>query len=157
VVSFVVFYEWGFGMPPHGFLHSLLRYYGLELHHLTPSGVLHIAAFVILCEAYLGIDPDFDLWNYFFRVRRPLDPEAELMISGGMIIHVKSGHGVDPYPEILMAMSMKGWWKKWFYLRNDPSVLLPMFTGIHPIPLPSWGDGVATNDLGKLQPLREAL
>jgi hypothetical protein len=61
VVSFVAFYERGFSMPPHRFLHSLLRYYDLEVHHLTPSGVLHIAAFVTLCEAYLGIDPEIDL------------------------------------------------------------------------------------------------
>jgi hypothetical protein len=42
VVSFVAFYERGFGTPSHQFLHSLLWYYGLELHSLTPSGVLHI-------------------------------------------------------------------------------------------------------------------
>jgi hypothetical protein len=75
----------------------------------------------------------------------------------GTIIHVKSGHGVDPYPEIPMPRSMKGWQKKWFYLRNDVSALLPVFTGSYHVPLPSWGDGVARNDLGKLQPLREAL
>jgi hypothetical protein len=46
----------------------LLRYYDLELHHQTPLGVLHIAAFVTLREAYLGIDPELDLWKYFFRV-----------------------------------------------------------------------------------------
>jgi hypothetical protein len=57
VVSFVVFYERQFAMPPHRFLCLLLQYYNLELHHLTPSGVLHIVTFVTLCEAYLGIDP----------------------------------------------------------------------------------------------------
>jgi hypothetical protein len=70
VVSFVAFYERGFGTPLHRFLHSLLRYYGLRLHHLTPSGVLHIAALMTLGEAYLGIDPELDLWKYFFRVQR---------------------------------------------------------------------------------------
>jgi hypothetical protein len=85
MVSYVAFYEQGFGMPPHWFLCSLLRYYGLELDHRTPSGVLHIAAFMTLCEAYLGIDPKLDLWKYF-RVRRPQDPEAELMIYEGMVI-----------------------------------------------------------------------
>jgi hypothetical protein len=45
----VSFYDWGFDTPPQRFLHSLLRYYSLELHHLTPSGVLHIAVFVTLC------------------------------------------------------------------------------------------------------------
>jgi hypothetical protein len=81
VVSFVAFYEQGFGTPSHRFLHLLSRHYGLELHHLTPSGVLHIVAFVTLCEAYLGIDPEFDLWNYIVHVWRPQDPEAKMMIS----------------------------------------------------------------------------
>jgi hypothetical protein len=97
VDSFVEFYERGFGMPPHQFLHSLLRYYDLELHHLIPLGVVHIAAFITLCEAYLGINPELDLWKYFFRVRRLYDPKAELTISGGAVIHVKAGHRVDPY------------------------------------------------------------
>jgi hypothetical protein len=60
VVSFMAFYEQGFGTPPQRFHRSLLRHYGLELHDLTPRGVLHIAAFVTQCEA-LGIDPNFDL------------------------------------------------------------------------------------------------
>jgi hypothetical protein len=95
VVSFTTFYEWGFSMLSHQFIHLLLRYYGLELHHLTPSGVLHIVAFMTLCETYLGIDPDLDLWKYFFHVWRPQDPKVELTTSGGVVIHVKSGHGVD--------------------------------------------------------------
>jgi hypothetical protein len=86
MVSFTMFYEWGFSMPPHWFLCSLLRYYGLELHHLTPSGILHITAFMTLCEDDLGIDREFDLWKYFFRIQRSQDPEAELTISGGMVI-----------------------------------------------------------------------
>jgi hypothetical protein len=95
VVSFVVFYEWGFGTPPHQFLHLLLWYYDLDLHHLTPSVVLHIAAFMTLCEAYLGIDPEIDLWKYFFCVHHPHDPKAELTTSGGAVICVKAGHGVS--------------------------------------------------------------
>jgi hypothetical protein len=82
VVSFLAFYEQGFGVLLHRFLRSLLQYYGLELHHLTPSGVLHIVAFMTLCEAYLGINPNFVLWNYLFCVWHPQDPEVELMISG---------------------------------------------------------------------------
>jgi hypothetical protein len=81
VVPFIAFYERGFRAPPHQFLWSLLHYYGLELHHLTPSGVLHIMAFMTLCEAYLGIDLNLDLWKYFFRVHRSQDPKVELMTS----------------------------------------------------------------------------
>jgi hypothetical protein len=92
---------------------------------------------VILCEAYLEIDPDFNLWNYFFRVCHSQDPEVELMISGRAVILVKLGHRVDPYPKVPMPRSMRGWQKKWLYLRNDASAPLLVFTGSRPIPLPS--------------------
>jgi hypothetical protein len=68
IVVCAVFYERGFGVPLHQFPHLLLQFYGLKLRHLTPSGVLHIAVFVTLCEAYMGIEPHFDLWNYLFCV-----------------------------------------------------------------------------------------
>jgi hypothetical protein len=61
-----------------------------------------------LSEAFLGIDPKIDLWKYFFHVRHPQDPEAELMISKGMVIHVKARHGVDPYLENLHAQIDEG-------------------------------------------------
>jgi hypothetical protein len=120
-----------------------MQHYDLELHNLTPWGVLHIMIFMTLCEAYLGIDPHFDLWKYFFRFRRTQDPDVELTISGGTVIHVKFGHDVDPYFNIPMPRSMKGWWKKWFYLRNDASTPLLLITGKSPIPLPTWGYKVA--------------
>jgi hypothetical protein len=42
LISVVAFHERGLRLLPHEFLHELLIYYGLESHHLTPSGVLHI-------------------------------------------------------------------------------------------------------------------
>jgi hypothetical protein len=141
MVSFVAFYEWRFGMSSHWFLRSLLQHYGLELHNLTPSRVLHMAAFATLCEAYLGIDPQFDLWNYFFCVRCLQDLDAGLMVSGGAVIHVKSGHGLDPYFNIPMPRSMKGWQKKWFYMRNTDSAPLPTISGCAPFPYHLGGRG----------------
>jgi hypothetical protein len=67
VVACAAFYERGFGVRAHQFLHSFLQFYALELHHLTTSGILHMVALVTLCEAYMGIEPHFNLWNYFFR------------------------------------------------------------------------------------------
>jgi hypothetical protein len=46
-----------------------LQFYSLELHHLTPLGILHIAGFVTLYRAYMGVEPHFNLWNYFFHTR----------------------------------------------------------------------------------------
>jgi hypothetical protein len=132
----VAFYEWGFGVPSHRFLCLLLQFYGLELHHLTPSGILHIAVFVTLCEAYMGIEPHFDLWNYFFRAWLWPGSDAEAVVWGSVDIFVRSGSGIDPYFCFPMSDPLIGCRKVWFFLRNDVDAPLPTFTGCRPIPQP---------------------
>jgi hypothetical protein len=90
VVACSTFYERGFGAPPHRFLYLLLQFYGLELHHLTPSGNMHIATFITLCETYMGIEPHFNVWNYFFHVRLRSDSDAEAMVWGYADIYVRT-------------------------------------------------------------------
>ena len=68
VMSFAHFHERGLATPAHKFLQGLLHYYKVELQHLNPNGIQHIAAFVAMCEGFLGIGPHFDLWRYFFAV-----------------------------------------------------------------------------------------
>ena len=41
-------------------------FWGIQLHHLTPDSILHIAIFVQLCEAFFGIYPHFDLFKSLF-------------------------------------------------------------------------------------------
>ena len=67
-MSFAHFHERGFTIPAHKFLRGLLDYYKVELQHLTPNGVQHIAVFIALCEGFLGISLHFDLWRYLFAV-----------------------------------------------------------------------------------------
>ena len=62
VVSFLTFHERGLGYPVHWFLCGLLNEWGRELQHLNPTGLLHIAGFVTVCEAFLGMEPH----AYFF-------------------------------------------------------------------------------------------
>jgi hypothetical protein len=47
----------------------------MELHHLTPSGILHMTVFMSLCEAFIGIEPHLNLWSYLFQaqMRQGLD------------------------------------------------------------------------------------
>ena len=61
IVVFTSFYERRFAMPAHDFLRGLLFFYGLELIHLNPNSILHGSIYIHLCEAFLGIDPHFDL------------------------------------------------------------------------------------------------
>ena len=66
VVSFLAFHERGLGYPAHWFLRGLLNEWGLELQHLNPTGVLHIAGFITVCEAFLGMEPHVDFFRWMF-------------------------------------------------------------------------------------------
>jgi uncharacterized membrane protein YjjP (DUF1212 family) len=34
----------------------------IQIHHLNPNSIAHVAIFVHLCEAFLGIEPNFALF-----------------------------------------------------------------------------------------------
>ena len=46
----------------HPLLRWLLYYYGLHLCNLTPEGILHLLVFIMLCEGFLAIPAQYDLW-----------------------------------------------------------------------------------------------
>ena len=69
MVSFLTFHERGLGYPTHWFLHGLLNEWGLELQHLNPTRVLHIAGFVTICEAFLEMEPHADFFRWLFSRR----------------------------------------------------------------------------------------
>jgi hypothetical protein len=115
-----------------------------------------MVAFVTLCETYMGIEPHFNLWNYF-HVWLQWGSSEELVALGSVDIFVRSGRGVDPYFHLPTSSLPNGWWKVWFFLRNDIDALLPMFTGSHPVPQPNWGYSVTQKDLRRLHPLREVI
>ena len=62
VVSFAGFYSFGFGVTIDPLLQWLLYYYGICLHDLTPEEILHLSVFIMLCEGFLGIPINYDLW-----------------------------------------------------------------------------------------------
>jgi hypothetical protein len=108
----------------------------LELHHLTPSGILHIAAFITLCEDYMGIEPHFNLWNYFFCIRlwSDLDPEATMLSC--VDVYVRPGQGVDPYFRLSVSNPPVAWLGGWLFLQNNAKAPLPGVTGRCPAAQP---------------------
>jgi lysozyme family protein len=53
------------GQPLHA---RLLHYYKVELHHLAPNAISQAAIFAAVCEGYLGMEPQWNLWLHLFRV-----------------------------------------------------------------------------------------
>ena len=66
VVSFLAFHEHGLGYLAHWFLRGLLNEWGLELQHLNSMGVLHVAGFITIYEAFLGMEPHADFFRRLF-------------------------------------------------------------------------------------------
>jgi hypothetical protein len=88
-VMFLAFLLRGLSLLAHEFLHGLLFVYDVQLHQLTPNSLLHIACFITLCKAFLGIDPHWVLRKFLFRLC-PSGSLAKIPELGGAIISVRS-------------------------------------------------------------------
>jgi hypothetical protein len=66
VVSFTCFHERGFAAPASRFMRALCHHYGMELHNFAPNAISQAATFVGVCEGYLGILVNWDLWIHLF-------------------------------------------------------------------------------------------
>jgi hypothetical protein len=76
VVSFMAFHERGFDVPASHFMQALLHYYKVELHHLTPNSILQAAIFAVVCEGYLGMEPQW-MWLHLFRAEHFTEKAGE--------------------------------------------------------------------------------
>jgi hypothetical protein len=114
---FLAFLLHGFSLPDHKFLCGFLFVYGEQLHQLMLNSLLHITCFIMLCEAFLGVEPHWVLWKYLFRLR-PSGSKDEIPKLGGAIVSVRSE---SQYLAFKMAESVQGWRQKWFYIKEQKS------------------------------------
>jgi hypothetical protein len=152
-VVFADFFERGFSVPTHPFFRRLLGYYGLQLHHLNPNGILHISVFITLCEAYLGIVPHLGLWKWLYCVRpvSKRDPNNGsntcACAIGGACIQLRPK---TQYVSILPRTSNKGWQSRWFYCRNEKPSLPDFVAGHCPVKLPSWTNPPTADEMAEV-------
>jgi hypothetical protein len=66
VVSFVRHHEHGFAAPTSCFMRGLCYHYGVELHNFASNAISQAATFVGVCEGFLGIPENWDLWVHLF-------------------------------------------------------------------------------------------
>jgi hypothetical protein len=45
---------------------GLCYHYGVELHNFAPNAISQAATFVVVCEVFLGIPANWDLWVHLF-------------------------------------------------------------------------------------------
>ena len=98
----------GFGLPVSGFLLSFLEFYHLQPHHITPNTMMLLAAFVTMCEGYLGILPTIELWGAFFYTKLGTSAK-EKAAQCGAFIAVRQPSSKNAFPPIKLPQSVKMW------------------------------------------------
>jgi hypothetical protein len=129
VVSFIRFHERGFAAPASRFMRALCYHYGMELHNFTPNAISQAATFVGVCEGFLGIPVNWDLWVHLFRaeLHTLTTPEPKIrrvVRAGGMTIALRNTRR-ELYIPCIMTSNNAKWERGWFYLRNDGAGLPP--------------------------------
>ena len=77
---------------------------------MNPNKIYHIAAFIAMCEGYLGIEPHFELWRYFFSISliKKKERGRETLVPMGCVgIHLW-GQRVAEYMPCQLSRSNKG-------------------------------------------------
>jgi hypothetical protein len=129
VVSFIHFHERGFAAPVSRFMRALCYHYGVELQNFTPNAISQAATFVGVCEGFLGIPVNWDLWVHLFRaeLQTLMTPEPKIcraVRAGGMTIAARNTRR-ELYIPCTMTSNNAEWERGWFYLRNDDAGLPP--------------------------------
>jgi hypothetical protein len=132
IVSFMRFHERSFTAPASRFLRGLCYHYGVELQNFTPNAISQAATFVGVCEGFLGIPVNWDLWVHLFRAELHTLPTSEPRTrraarAGSLGLAMRSSRR-EEYIPCTMTSNNADWERGWFYLRNaEPG--LPPYTG----------------------------
>jgi hypothetical protein len=133
VVSFVRYHERGFNAPASTFMRAMCYHYGVELHNFAPNAISQATTFVGVCEGYLGIPVNWELWVHLFCGDLVTQPTSEprtrrAVRAGGMSLALR-GQLKDTYIPCTMTTNNAGWQRGWFYLRNAEPGLPPTPAG----------------------------
>jgi hypothetical protein len=136
------YFQRRFCLPVCDFFHGLLNHYQIELVHLNTNFILQIVVFVHLCEAFLGIPPNFPLFkNYFFLKYQSSAAKRKVIRGVGFQTRPRAG-----FLDLPWKTSFRGWHRTWFYYKNhEPS--LPPFVGRLPEFQGTWSEDLTPLEL----------
>jgi hypothetical protein len=129
VVSFIRHHERGFTTPVSHFMNGLFHHYGVELHNFAPNAISQAVTVVGVCEGFLGIPVNSDLWVHLFRVELHTltthEPRVRRAVRAvGLSISLRDSRR-EFYIPCTMTSNNAEWERGWFYLRNDGPGLSP--------------------------------
>jgi hypothetical protein len=113
----VVFYDHfprGFALPASSFLRQFLDHFHLQPHHLGANPMMTLAVFAALCEAYLGIWPNVELFRrlIYFKTQTA---ETIPVVCGMASFYARK---TADFPRLKGKESCKKWQRSFFYMKN---------------------------------------
>ena len=113
----------GFSLPSHPFFRGFLNFFGAQLHHFTPNSIAYLAAFISLCENFLGCRPHWGLFKHIFTCRSQTVKKANPNDERTQVIQMCGGLGVQmrsksAFPAMTLPESVRGWQSTWFYCQD---------------------------------------
>jgi hypothetical protein len=129
IISFIWLHKRGFTAPASRFMRGLCYHYGVELHNFDPNSISQAATFVGVCEGFLGILVNWDLWVHLFCAELHTLATGKARVrwavrAGGLTFALRETRR-ELYPLCTMTSNNADWEKGWFYLRNDGAGLPP--------------------------------
>jgi hypothetical protein len=113
----VVFYDHfprGFALPASDFLWQFMDHFHLKPQHIGANAMMTLAAFTALCEAYLGIWPNVELFRrlIYFKIQTV---DAIPVVCGTASFYVCK---TADFPGLKGKESCKNWQRSFFYVKN---------------------------------------
>jgi hypothetical protein len=139
----------------------LCFHYSVELHKFTPNAISQAATFVGVCEGFLGIPVNWDLWVQLFRAElhtlTTSEPKTRRVVRAGGVTITLRETCREFYIPCTMTSNNAEWERGWFYLRNDEPGLPPWSSKVVREKADSWWHGVSPSRQDRLDSALQAL
>jgi hypothetical protein len=162
VMRFIHLHEHRFNAPASQFMRGLCHHYGVELHNLSHNAISQAASFSTVCERFLGVPANWDLWVHHFRgeLHTPATGEKgtrRAVRAGGLTLALRDTRK-EQYLPCTMTSNNTNWEKGWLYPRNDSAGLPPYIGTVLRDKSNDWVHGVSpTLRKRRLESLSNAL
>ena len=85
IPMFAVFVERRLGLPSSDFFRGFLNFFKIEYVNLNPNSIFQLSCYVHFCEAFLGIQPHWELFRKLFQVKaHPYSDQPEVVGGAGL-------------------------------------------------------------------------
>lgn len=106
----------GFKPPGSKFFREMLAHYGLRLHDFGPNSMLNISNFHVMCEDYLEMEPDLDLWLEWFYCNSQREYTGGPLLQCGAVALQRRANCI--FPKLALSSRNTDWQLSYFYCKD---------------------------------------